>query len=146
MVSTRNHKFVSKVTARKVGTLTYLSKYLPINLWCHFCSDYKKLRQKPKPCFLPWICQNNDNLHKRKHFEIIEYNFIEQSIELPVKKENNIKKNSRSILSVSILKDSSDDKYLCKGLMAISRSFLNSHVIDNLRSTALLLENQAFRS
>ena len=55
---------------------------------------------------------------------------------------NNIKNNSRSIVSVSLSEDSSDDKYLCKGLMVTSRFFLKKYVIDNLRSTALLLENQ----
>ena len=55
---------------------------------------------------------------------------------------NNIKNNSRSIVSVSLSEDSSDDKYLCKGLMVTSRFFLKKYVIDNLRSTALQLENQ----
>ena len=114
-----------------------MSKDLPINLWCHSCSDSKNLgpRQKKKPCCQPWIFQETNKIHKRKHFEIIDDHFIEQSIELPNKSKNKI------LVSVSS-EDSSDDNYLCKGIMITSRSVLKKYVIDNLRSTALQLENQ----
>ena len=137
MIVTRKRNHISNVTTRKVGALTCLSKDLPINLWCPSCSDSKNLgpRQKKKPCCQPWIFQETNKIHKRKHFEIIDDHFIEQSIELPNKSKNKI------LVSVSS-EDSSDDNYLCKGIMITSRSVLKKYVIDNLRSTALQLENQ----
>ena len=51
MIVTRKRNHISNVTTRKVGALTCLSKDLPINLWCHSCSDSKNLgpRQKKNP-------------------------------------------------------------------------------------------------
>ena len=88
MVVTRKRKITSSVTTRKVGALTCLSKSLPINLWCHCCSDSRNFTptQKPKPCSKPWISQVNDSLKKRKHYEIIKDYFIQQSIEFSPKK------------------------------------------------------------
>ena len=137
MIVTRKRNHISNVTTRKVDTLTCLSKDMPINLWCHSCSDSKNLgpRQKKKPCCQPWIFQETNKIHNRKYFEIINDYFIEKFIELSNKSKNKI------LVSVS-LEDSSNDNYLWKGIMITSRSFLKKYVIDNLRSTALQLENQ----
>ena len=121
MIVTRKRNHIYNVTTRKVGALTCLSKDLPINLLCNSCSDSKNLgpRQKKKPCRQPWIFQETNMIHKRKHFEMIDDHFIEQSIELSNKYKNNM------LVSVS-LEDSSDDNYLCKGIMITSRSVLKS--------------------
>ena len=73
--------------------------------------------------------------YRTKHFEIIEDYFITQSIELSDKKVNNI-------VSTSISEYSSNDKFLRKGFIVTSRSFLKKNVIDYLRFTTLLLKNQ----
>ena len=76
-------------------------------------------RQKKKTCCQPWIFQETNKIHKRKYFEIIDDHFIEQSIKLPNKSKNNI------LVSVSS-ENSSDDNYLCKGIMITSRSVLKN--------------------
>ena len=85
MVSTRKRHLISTVSTIKVGSLICMIIDLPINLWSYFYSDSKKLgpRQKLNQYFQLWICQDNDKLHKRNHFEIIEDHVIEKFIEIP---------------------------------------------------------------